>query len=210
MQIRARYLGGRIWWLRVIFLPCQFQIWIFCYTFTYFVPFGAIENRVMKVNHKQFNGNFAEALLFEKFIFELDGCSYRCIFKITCLLSRQVVSLKKMVVSSAKFTILMVIYLYSFNLFIGFNKTGSTSVTIMCKSIENTYPLANFSIKGTRITQETIYFNFRLDISVYIFNDVNEFVSISELMQSRKVKIPINSKDITERFLFSLLDTSIM
>ena len=37
---------------------------------------------------------------------------------------------------------------------------------------------------------------------------MNEFVSISELMESRKDKI--NSKYITERFLFSLFDTSIM
>ena len=37
---------------------------------------------------------------------------------------------------------------------------------------------------------------------------MNEFVSISELIQSRKDKI--NSKDITERFLFSLFDSSIM
>ena len=37
---------------------------------------------------------------------------------------------------------------------------------------------------------------------------MNEFVSISKLIQSRKDKI--NSKDITERFLFSLFDTSIM
>ena len=37
---------------------------------------------------------------------------------------------------------------------------------------------------------------------------MNEFVSISELMQSRKDKI--NSKDITERFLFSLCDSSVM
>ena len=37
---------------------------------------------------------------------------------------------------------------------------------------------------------------------------MNEFVSISELMQIRKDKI--NSKDITERFLFSLFDSSIM
>ena len=40
------------------------------------------------------------------------------------------------------------------------------------------------------------------------FNHVNESISISELMQSRKDKI--NSKDITERFLFSLFDSSIM
>ena len=37
---------------------------------------------------------------------------------------------------------------------------------------------------------------------------VNGFVSIFELMQSRKDKI--NSKDITERFLLSLFDLSIM
>ena len=37
---------------------------------------------------------------------------------------------------------------------------------------------------------------------------MNEFVSIHELMQSRKDKI--NPKDITERFLFSLFDSSIM
>ena len=37
---------------------------------------------------------------------------------------------------------------------------------------------------------------------------MNECVSISELMQSRKHKI--NCKDITERFLFSLFDSSIM
>ena len=37
---------------------------------------------------------------------------------------------------------------------------------------------------------------------------MNEFVSISELRQSRKDKI--NSKDITERYLFSLFDSSVM
>ena len=40
------------------------------------------------------------------------------------------------------------------------------------------------------------------------FNHVNESISISELMQSRKDKI--NSKDITERFSFSLFDSSVM
>ena len=37
---------------------------------------------------------------------------------------------------------------------------------------------------------------------------MNEFVSISKLMQGRTDKI--NSKDITERFLFSLFDPSVM
>ena len=102
----ARYLGGCIFscsrgnciflfgisffWIRGFGLrlshlfTSQFQIWIFCYTFTYFVPFGVIENRVTKVNFKYFNGNFAEAWLFEKFIIELDASSYS--FKITCIL----------------------------------------------------------------------------------------------------------------------------
>ena len=40
------------------------------------------------------------------------------------------------------------------------------------------------------------------------FNHVNKFVFISKLMQSRKDKI--DSKDITERLLFNLFDTSIM
>ena len=70
----------------------------FCYTTTYFVPFGVIENRVTKVNSKYFNGNFHyfvspgwsilflyapvhKAWLFGKFIFELDASSYS--FKIT-------------------------------------------------------------------------------------------------------------------------------
>ena len=37
---------------------------------------------------------------------------------------------------------------------------------------------------------------------------MNEFVWISKPMQSRKDKV--NSKDITERFLFSIFDSTIM
>ena len=37
---------------------------------------------------------------------------------------------------------------------------------------------------------------------------MNEFVSISELTQSKEDKI--NSKDITERFLFCLFDSSVL
>ena len=45
-------------------------------------------------------------------------------------------------------------------------------------------------------------------ILVYTTNHVNEFVSISELTQSRKDKI--NSKDITEKNLFRLFDSSVV
>ena len=52
-----------------------------------------------------------------------------------------------------------------------------------------------------------MYFIFSFNIRLCNLN-VNELVSISELLQNRKDKI--NSKDITERFLFSLLDSLIM
>ena len=51
-------------WFTIIFLPpkeslTMFQVWIgfVWYTFTYFVPFGVIENRVTKVNSKYLNEN---------------------------------------------------------------------------------------------------------------------------------------------------------
>ena len=51
-------------WFTIIFLPLKesltmFQVWIgfVWYTFTYFVPFGVIENRVTKVNSKYLNEN---------------------------------------------------------------------------------------------------------------------------------------------------------
>ena len=52
-----------------------------------------------------------------------------------------------------------------------------------------------------------MYFIFSFNIRLCNLN-VNELVSISELLQNRKDKI--NSKDITERFLFNLFDSSIM
>ena len=175
--------SGRSYFLVQDYLfTSQFHIWIFCYAFTYFVPCGVIQNRVTKVNFKYFNENFAKAWLFEKFIFELDASSYS--FKITFILSRQVISLKKMVVLSAKFADLISWspICYPLIFLLALMKLTSTSAAIMHKSIENQVPLAKFSHKGERIRQEAIYFNFRLDFGVYIFNHVNEFISISARM----------------------------
>ena len=51
-----------------------------------------------------------------------------------------------------------------------------------------------------------------MNVGVCNFNHTNEFCSISKHLQDRKDKIPIHSTndfdDITERFLFSLFDTS--
>ena len=113
-------------------LCSRYGFLFFCYTFTYFVRFGVIENRVTKVNapdHKVW--------LFEKFIFEVDAFSYS--FKIFCILLKQVVSFKKMVVLLAKLTILI-----SWSpicipliLLLASTKLASTSAKIMYNSMEN-------------------------------------------------------------------------
>ena len=76
---------------------------------TYFVPIGVMKDKTTEMYSKYFNGKLwpyhlscfinsflyeptCKAWLFEKFIFELEA-SYR--FKITCILVRQVISLKK-------------------------------------------------------------------------------------------------------------------
>ena len=129
-------------WFTIIFLPLKEsltlpQIWIFYYTFTYFVPFGVIEVRVSKVSSKYFNGNCAEAWLFEKFIFDLDASSYS--FKITCTLLRQVIYLKKIVVLLAKFTILISRspICIPLILLLALMKLEITSAAMIYKSIEN-------------------------------------------------------------------------
>ena len=119
-------LETRIWFL-IIFLPLKksltlFQIWVLL-TFNYFVPFGVIENRFTKINFKYFNGNcdysscpgwwilflYApphKGLAFWK-NYLWTSLSFSYSLKITCILLRQVVSLKKMMVLSVKFTILI-------------------------------------------------------------------------------------------------------
>ena len=84
----------------------------FLLTFNYFVPFGVIENRFTKINFKYFNGNCWASLSF----------SYS--LKITYILLRQVISLKKMVVLSVNFTILIFWSPVSFNPFISINEIG--------------------------------------------------------------------------------------
>ena len=45
-------------------------------------------------------------------------------------------------------------------------------------------------VKG--LDKETIYFNFRLDIGITNFNDMDEFVSVTKHMKGRESKIPIH------------------
>ena len=92
-----------------------------------------------------------KALHFEKLIFKLDASL--CIFKITCVLLRHVISLKKMVVLSAKFTILIswsTICILWFLLWASM-KLSSTSTAICIKSIESGNPswILPIRVKGS-------------------------------------------------------------
>ena len=121
------------------------------------------------------------------------------IFEIILRYHTQVITLKKMMVLSAKFTILISwspiwIRLILLSELI---KLASTSAAIMYNSIDSTH----IRVKGSDRSR----FILILDS---IMACVNKFVSISKLMQSRKDKI--NSKNITEKFLFSLFDSLVM
>ena len=106
-------------------------------------------------------------LVFEKFIFELDASS----FKVTCILLSQVIFLKKMVVLSAKFTILISWPPICIPLIL-INEVGKY------KSIESEHPwwTPHIWIKGSD-RKQFIYFNFRFDFDECNFNHVNEFIS---------------------------------
>ena len=95
----------------------------FLLTFNYFVPFGVIENICTKINFKYFNGNYDysscpgwwilflyapphKGLAFWK-NYLWTSLSFSYSLKITCILLRQVISLKKMMILSVKFTILI-------------------------------------------------------------------------------------------------------
>ena len=105
-------LDKRIWFTVLSSLSelhCVPNIGFLCWTITNFVPNGVIKDRTTKMYPKYFNGKLwpyqlscfinsflyypaCKAWLFEKLIFELEA-SYS--FNITCILVRQVISLKK-------------------------------------------------------------------------------------------------------------------
>ena len=107
-------MNKKIWFIILFFHLKEscvlFQILIFfCWTMTYFVQMGVMKDRITKMYPKYLNvqlwpyhlscfiNSFSydpvcKAWLFEKFIFGLEA-SYS--FKITCILLRQVIFLKK-------------------------------------------------------------------------------------------------------------------
>ena len=178
----------------IISLPLKesltlFQIWIFYYTILHlFCPIWSYQEYSYQINSKYFNGNCAKTWLFENFIFELDASPYS--FKITCILLRQVISLKKIVVSSAIFTILISWppICIPLILLMALMKLASTSSTIMYKSIENKHPWQTSRVKLKRSDRRP--FILILDwILVYTF--LNMWMNLStypNLCKAEKLK----------------------
>ena len=109
-----------------------------------------------------------KAWLFEKFIFELEA-SYS--FKITCILVRQVISLKKNGGAIVKICCL-----------ISWSRICTPLILVSASvNMANTSPKVIYN--SMRV--DTICFSFRLDIGLRNFNHVNEFVSITKLKKGR-------------------------
>ena len=100
----------------------------------------------------------------------------------------------------------MISYLYSLTLLSTLTRLASTSATILYNSLDGWHHWrTHIGDKGSDRMPCILILDW---ILVYATWNVYGFVSISELLQNRKDKI--NSKDITERFLFSLFDSSVM
>ena len=135
------------------------------FTMNYFVPIGVIKDRTTKMYPKYFNGKLwpyhlscfinsflydqaCKAWLFEKLVFELEA-SYS--FKITCILVRQVISLKKIggVISKIYCLVSWSPICTPLILLSALMKMASTSTTVIYNSMR-VDTLANFLYKGKR------------------------------------------------------------
>ena len=128
---------------------------VFLLTFNYFVPFGVIKLRFTKINFKYFNGycDYSSCLgwwilflytpphkglaFWKNYLWTSLSFSYS--LKITCILLRQVISLKKMVVLSVKFTILISWSPISIPLILlsALTRLVSTSAAILSNSLDS-------------------------------------------------------------------------
>ena len=136
--------------------------------YDYFVLFGVIENRFTKIKFKYFNGNcdysswpgwwilFLYALPHKGLAFWKNylwtSLSFSYSLKITCILLRQVISLKNMVELSAKFTILISwspicipLILLSASM-----RLASTSAAVLYNNLDNWYHWqTHIGVKGS-------------------------------------------------------------
>ena len=122
--------------------------------YDFFVPFGFIKNRFTKIKFKYSNGNcdysswpgwwilFLHALphkgsaFWKNYLWTSLSLSYS--LKITCFLLRQVISLKKMVVLSLKFTIIISWFPVCIPLILlsALMRLAGTSATVLYNNLE--------------------------------------------------------------------------
>ena len=136
--------------------------------YDYFVPYGVIENRFTKTKFKYFNGNcdysswpgwwilFLYTLLHKGLAFWKSylwtSLSFSYSLKTTCIVIRQVIFLKKIVVLSVKFTNLMswtTIYI-SLILLSALMRLASTSAAILYNNLDSWhYWRTHIGVKGS-------------------------------------------------------------
>ena len=89
----------------------------------------------------------------------------------------------------------MISYLYSFNSRVGINESCKYFIAALTyNNIESGHLRWTphiLMVKG--LDKETIYFNFRFNIGITKFDDIDEFVSVTKHMKGRESKIPIHS-----------------
>ena len=82
----------------------------------------------------------------------------------------------------------MISYLYSFNFCVDINENCKYFIAaLLYNNIEtghSQWTLPVLMVEG--LDKETIYFNFRLDIGITNFNDMDEFVSVTKQEGQRK------------------------
>ena len=107
----------------------------------------------------------------------------------------------------------MISYLYSFNPRVGINENCKYFIAaLIFNNIESGHPRWTPHILMAKdLDKETIYFNFRLDIGITKFNDMDEFVSVTKHCEGQRRQNPNpsyekESNEMTANRSLSVLD----
>ena len=128
-----------------------------------------------------------KAWIFEKFVFELEAFSWD--FKTGCILFWQLMSLnKKTVMSSGKSHIFISwSSTCTFTILVSASKKiAIIIVALIYNNIESGHPPMNSDHKSKGIRWGNIYFNFRLDIGITNFRELDEFAPVTKHERQRK------------------------
>ena len=131
--------------------------------------------------------------LFEKFIFQLE--SFWVNYKFNSILVKQLKSLKKMVVSSAKFTILISWSPICIPLILvsSLMKIASTLTTIMYNNIESGQPWWNPWMRVKDSDRRPFILILDLILVEATWNHVNEFIPVTELTKENEITDKLKS-----------------